>query len=165
MVLDPLDQIHLVTTVATVVVFLLTLFVLRRVVFLPVIEVMERRRVKIEAARAHKAEAEALLENVQRQADEALNGAKAEAARILGGVREELGGVRREKMAAASTEAEAILGRGREELAVLRAAEETRLAEELYVSVDKTLTAMIGPVEEHAVRLVVSRALSAKEAG
>jgi F-type H+-transporting ATPase subunit b len=165
MLLDPLDQIHLVTTVATVVIFFLTLLVLRRVVFLPVIEVMERRRARIEAAQTRKAEAEALLQSAQRRADEAVNTAKAEAARILGGVREEVAGARREKMLAASAEAETILTRGREEVATLRAAEEARLAEELLAAVGKTLTAMIGPVEEPAVRLVVSRALSAKEAG
>ena len=165
MVLDPLDQIHLVTTVATVVIFLLTLLVLRRVVFLPVIDVMERRRARVEAARTRKAEAEALLQSAQRQADEAVNTAKAEAGRILGGVREEVAGVRREKMLAASAEAETILTKGREEVATHRAAEEARLAEELFAAVGKTLTAMIGPVEERAVRLVVSRALSAKEAG
>jgi F-type H+-transporting ATPase subunit b len=165
MVLDPLDQIHLVTTTATVVIFLVTLFVLRRVVFLPVIEVMERRSARIEAAQLRKAEAEALLRGAQVQADEAMTSAKAEAARILAGAREEMSGTRRERMAKANTEAEAILALGREEVATLRAAAEARLAEELHSSVGKALTAMIGPVEDPAVRLMVNRALATGEGG
>jgi len=165
MVLNPLDQIHLITTLTTVVIFFLTLLVLRRIVFDPLIEVMERRREKIEAAAIRKARAEAQLQSAQRQADEAVTAAKAEAARMLIGVHEELAGIRREKMAKASTEAEAVLARGREEIAGLRAEEEARLAEELYASVERALTAMIGPVDERAVRLVVGRALAAKEAG
>ena len=165
MVLNPLDQIHLVTMAATFVIFLLTLLVLRRVAFLPLIDVMERRSARIEAARAQKAEGESLLRNAQLQADEAVAAAKAEAARILGSARDEIAAIRRAKMAQATTEAEAILARGREEVLALRASEETQLAKQLFASVGKALTTMIGPVEDSAVRLMVNRVMAAKEAG
>jgi F0F1-type ATP synthase membrane subunit b/b' len=51
MALNPLAQIQVVTIAAMIVIFLVTLLLLRRVFFLPLIDVMERRAARIGGAR------------------------------------------------------------------------------------------------------------------
>jgi F-type H+-transporting ATPase subunit b len=165
MVLDPLAQIHPITMLAVVVITLFTLFLLRRICFLPLLAVMERRAARVEAAGAGKAEAERLLEQARSEAERALAEAKAEAGRVTASAEAKAAALRAERLAAATAEAEAVLAAGREELRVLAQAEEARLEKELHACVTGALSAMIGTVDEPAVRLVIGRVLAAKEAG
>jgi F-type H+-transporting ATPase subunit b len=165
MILDPLSQIHPITMAGIVVIFLVTLLLLRRVFFLPLLTVMERRAARIEAARAGKAEAERLLARARVEAEQALSGAREEATRLADRVEAETAALRTERLARASAEAEAILAGGREEVLALARAQEARLAEELHACVTQALTRMIGTVDDAAVRLVMKRVLAAKEAG
>ena len=164
MVLDPLGQINLVTMGAIIVIFLLTLLGLRRICFVPLIEVMERRAARIEAARAQKAEAEEVLARAQQEAAQALSRAREEAERVVAKITEETASLRNARLARATAEVETILAAGRDELAALKRTEDARLAEELCASVTRTLTRMIGPVEETTVRFMVTRVLARKEA-
>jgi F-type H+-transporting ATPase subunit b len=164
MVLDPLGQIHLVTMAAIIVIFLVTLLLLRRICFLPLIAVMDQRAARIEAARTRKAEAEALLKSAQLETDQILSAAHAEAERLVAQVVAETAGIRSERMAKASAEAEAILAKGREGVLAVTQSEDARLTEELCACVGKTLTTMIGPVDDTAVRFMVNRVVTAKEA-
>jgi F0F1-type ATP synthase membrane subunit b/b' len=165
MALDPLAQIHLVTILAVILITLTTLLLLRRIFFLPLIEVMEQRAAKIEAARTQMAAGEAALRAAEAEAERVLAAAAVEAARLAAGVQEEVAGLRTQRLARAGAEAEAILAQGREAVAALGLVEENRLQTELCVCVSRTLATMIGPVDDSAVRFMVHRVLAAKEVG
>jgi F0F1-type ATP synthase membrane subunit b/b' len=165
MSLDPLAQVHLVTIMAVVVITVGTLLLLRRVFFLPVLEVMERRAAKLEAVRVQKAAGELALRAAEAEAERELAAATDEAARLATKVEEEIDRLRAERLGRAGVEAEAILARGREELVALRQAEESRLQTELCDCVSRTLVSMTGQVDQSAVRFMVHRVLGAKEAG
>jgi F0F1-type ATP synthase membrane subunit b/b' len=165
MMLDPLGQIHLVTIGAVVVIFLATLGLLRRIVFLPLITVMEHRALRIAAAQRGKTEAEQLLQTAQRQAEQARAAARAEAERVVAALKEEASEYRRERMARANAASETILTKGRDEVAALRQSQDQAIAEELGTCVTRTLTSMVGAVDGAAVRYIVKTVLAAKEGG
>jgi F-type H+-transporting ATPase subunit b len=165
MVLDPLAQINLITVAATIIIFIVTLAALRRVVFLPVIRVMELRAARIENARRDKAQAQARLEEGRREADQILAAANAEAAQILDAARAECAAIRRNRMQQATAEADAILAAGRVQAADLRQSELARLEEELTTCAGQTLARMIGTVDATALRFTVKRVLATRETG
>jgi F0F1-type ATP synthase membrane subunit b/b' len=165
MALNPLAQIDLVTIGGVIVIFVVTLFLLRRICLVPVIAVMEGRVAKIATARAHAAEAEAQLASAHREAEATRAAATAEATQLVDGVRGEIAAAREQRLAQARTEAEAILAKGRDEARALRQAEDARLTDELSACVSAALRKIIGPVEGGAVRFVVKRVLAEKEGG
>jgi F0F1-type ATP synthase membrane subunit b/b' len=165
MALNPLTQINLVTIGAVIVIFLVTLFLLRRICLVPLIAVMERRAARIVAARALAVEADALLVSAHREADAARAAATAEATQLVERVREEIAAIRGQRLGQARAEAEAILAKGREESRTLLQAEDARLTDELSSCVSAALRKMIGPVEGAAVRFMVKRVLAEKESG
>jgi F0F1-type ATP synthase membrane subunit b/b' len=122
MVLDPLAQIHPVTILAVIAIFVVTLVVLRRIFFLPLIGLMEARNARIEAARTRKAEACASLAAAEAQAEELLSRARQEAASLTEAARTEAADLRSTRLRRASAEADAILAQGREEVRLLRLA-------------------------------------------
>lgn len=165
MVLNPLAQINIVTIGALIAIFLVTFFLLRRIFFLPVIDVMEKRAARIETARTKKAEAENLLSRAQLKAEEISAEARAEAERIADAAKGEMIKVREAKTAQANAEADAIQAKGRDEVLVLKRSEEAKLKEDLCVCVNRTLSKMIGPVDEKTVRFMVNKVLAAKGIG
>ena len=164
MSLNPLAQIDFITMGAIVVIFLVTLFLLRRIAFVPVITVMEQRSARIDAARARKAEADRLLHQAHEESDAALAAAKTEAERIAEQSKQEAAQRRSEALAKASAEAERILNAGRDEVQALRISEQAALRTELQSCVADTLRKMLGSVDDAAVRLTVSRVLESTEA-
>jgi F-type H+-transporting ATPase subunit b len=162
--LNPLEQLNLVTMAAMATIFLVTFFVLRTVLFTPLIDVMEKRAGKLERSRARYQEADALIE----QAREEAAGISAEAAETAEGsskdIRKELAGIRESKRAEANAEAEKILASGRAEVARLKGTEQARLKEHLLTCSKQTLAKMIPTVDEEALRLVVNRVLTARGA-
>jgi F-type H+-transporting ATPase subunit b len=165
MVLDPLAQINVVTMVAIIVIFLATSLLLRRIFFLPLIEVMEQRAARIAQARERKADVDARLHEAQLEAERVRAAAAAEAARLVEQAASETAAIRSGRMARAAAEAEAILANGREEVRALRQAESAKLEDELRACVTAMLSKMVGTVDDVAVRLTVKRALATKEAG
>ncbi len=163
MVLDPLAQVDLTTIVAVVAIFLVTFALLRRTCFLPLLDAMERRSARIEAARARRADVEARLADARHQAEGILERARAEATGIAAAAREERSREREARIARASAEAEAVLAQGREEVAALRRSEDARLADELCTCVARVLTTLVGSVDPKTVRFLVNRALAARE--
>jgi len=163
--LNPFLQLNLATILAVVLMTVGTLFALRRILLVPLIEVMERRRARIEAARAAKAAGEAALRAAEAEAEQVRAAATAEGARLTARLQEELAALRAERMAKASAEAEAILARGREELTALEQAEAARLETELHGAVKQTLTLMIGAVDDAAVAFMTKRVLASTQAG
>jgi len=157
MILDPLSQIHPVTIVAIIVIFLLTLHALRRVYFLPLLAVMERRAARIEAARSEKIDAERMVERARKEAEQALSGARDEAARIAAALEAEMTALRAERLGLADAEAETVLAQGREEVRALGRIEDERLDRELHACASQALARIVGGVDDAALRLVMKR--------
>ena len=160
--LNPLEQLNLVTMAAMAAIFLVTFFVLRTVLFNPLIDVMEKRAGKLERSRARYQEADALIEQARSEAAGIAAEAAETAERFSEDVRIELAGIRESKRALAGAEAEKILASGRAEVARLKGTEQARLKEHLLTCSKQTLVKMIPTVDEEALRLVVNRVLMAR---
>ncbi len=162
--LNPLEQLNLITMAAMAAIFLMTFFVLRKLFFIPLIDVMEKRAGKIERAHTRYEEAGALLEKAREEAGEIAAEAASTAERLAEEVKGEIAKVRDSKRAQADAEADAILARGREEVVHLKEAEQARLKEQLLACSRQTLVKIIHEVDEDALRLVVSRVLTVRGA-
>lgn len=164
MSLNPLEQINLITMAAVAVIFLATSLILRRVFFLPLIDVMEKRTRKLERARTLYADADALVERSREEAARMVAESTEEADRLTQEVKDELIRIREARIAEANAEAQSILTRGRNEVVVIKEAEQGKSKEQLLVCCRQTLVKMIGEVDEDTLRFVVSRVLSVREA-
>jgi len=162
--LNPLEQLNLVTMAAMAAIFLATFFVLRTVLFNPLIDVMEKRAGRLERSRARYQEADALIEQAREEAAGIAAEAAETAERFSEDVRRELAGMRESKRALANAEAEQILARGREAVAHLKEAEQARLKDHLLTCSKQTLVKMIPEVDEEMLRFVVNRVLAARGA-
>lgn len=162
--LNPLEQLNLVTMAAMAAIFLVTFFVLRTVLFNPLIDVMEKRAGRLERSRARYQEADALIEQARQEAAGIAAEAAETAERFSEDVRRELAGIRESKHALANAEAEKIIARGREEVAHLKEAEQSRLKDHLLTCSKQTLIKMIPEVDEETLRFVVNRVLAARGA-
>jgi F0F1-type ATP synthase membrane subunit b/b' len=162
--LNPLEQLNLVTMAALAAIFLATFFILKKVLFLPLIEVMEKRADKLERAHARYEQADALIRQAQEEAAKIAAEAAETAERFSADVKRELAGIREAKHALANAEAENILARGRAEAARIKGTEQSRLKDHLLACSRQTLLKMIPTVDEDALRLVVNRVLTAREA-
>jgi len=160
--LNPLEQLNLITMTAMAAIFLVTFFVLKKVLFTPLIDVMEKRAGKLERSRARYQEADALIEQAREEAARIAAEAGETAERFSEDVRRELAGIRESKRALAGTEAEKILASGRAEVSRLKGTEQARLKEHLLTCSKQTLVKMIPTVDEEALRLVVNRVLTAR---
>jgi len=162
--LNPLEQLNLVTMAAMAAIFLVTFFVLRKVLFNPLIDVMEKRADKFERARARYQQADALIKQAQEEAARIAAEAAETAERFSADVKRELAGTRESKRALANAEAENILLSGRAEAARIKGTEQSRLKDHLLACSKQTLVKMIPMVDEEALRLVVNRVLTARGA-
>ncbi len=164
MSLNPLEQLNLITMAAMAAIFLVTFFILKTVLFTPLIDVMEKRTGKLERSRARYQEADVLTEQAREEAARIAAEAAETAERFSEDVRRELAGIGESKRALANAEAGKILASGREEIARLKGLEQTRLKEHLLTCSKQTLVKMIPTVDEEALRLVVNRVLTARGA-
>jgi F-type H+-transporting ATPase subunit b len=160
--LNPLEQLNLITMAAIVAIFLVTLFILRKVFFIPLIEVMEKRAGKLERARARYAEAGTLIEKAEAEAKRIAAEAAETAEHLSDEVKAELARIRESKRAEATIEAESIITRGRDEVARLKEAERARLKEHLMTCSKQTLVKMVHEVDEERLLFVVNRVLAAR---
>ncbi len=163
--LNPLEQLNLMTMAAMAAIFLAAFIVLRKIFFIPLITVMEKRDEKIERARARYGEAEALIKKAREEAGHITAEATETAERLAEEAKGEIVRVRDAKRAQAGSEADAILSRGREEVTRLKEAEQARLKEQLLACSRQTLVKIIHEVDDDALRLVVSRVLTSRGAG
>ncbi|NTW59405.1 MAG: ATP synthase F0 subunit B [Nitrospirae bacterium] len=162
--LNPLEQLNLIAMAAIAAIFLVTLIILRKVFFIPLIDVMEKRAVKLERSRARYEEAGTLIEKAREEAKRIAAEAAETAERLSDEVKEELARIRDSKRAEAGVEAESILTRGRNEIAQLKEAEQARLKEHLLTCSKQTLVKMIPDVDEERLLFVVNRVLAARGA-
>jgi F0F1-type ATP synthase membrane subunit b/b' len=164
MTLNPLEQLNLITMAAMAAIFLVTFFLLRRVVFLPLIAVMERREQRLERCRLVEQEASALLRKARGEAERILTEAADQARRLSGAGEEELMRIREERCAPASAEAEKILTTGRGEVLRLAEEEQAKLASHLLTCSRQALVKLIGEVDEDTLRFMVDRVVMARGA-
>jgi len=160
--LNPLEQLNLVTMAAMAAIFLVTFFVLKKVLFSPLIGMMEKRAGKLERSRARYQEAGVLIGQAREEAARIAAEAAETAGRASEDVKRELAGIRETKRAQANAEAEKILANGRAEVAHLKGTEQARLKEHLLTCSRQTLVKMVPTVDEEALRLVVNRVLTAR---
>lgn len=164
MALNPLAQINLITIIALVAIFVATYFILRKIFFVPIIEVMEKRTKKIEMARARYTEAWGLENAVQREAERILTEAKEEAERITEEAKEEIVRIREAKIAQANPEADRILAKGQEEIQHLKESEQAKLKEDLFSCVNQILKKLVGYVDEKTLHSMAAKVLASREA-
>jgi F0F1-type ATP synthase membrane subunit b/b' len=162
--LNPLEQLNLVTMAAMAAIFLVTFFILRKVLFIPLIEVTEKRANKLERASAQYQQADALVRQAQDEAARIAAVAAETAERFSADVKRELAGIREAKRALANAEADKILASGRAEAVRIKGMEQSQLKDYLLACSRQTLVKMIPTVDEEALRLVVNRVLTAREA-
>ncbi len=162
--LNPLEQVNLITMTVIAVIFLVTFFILKKVFFMPLIDILEKRTRKLESSRLRYQEADKLIEQAQKEAARIATEAGETAERFSEDIRKELARIGDSKRALANAEAEKILAAGREEVARLKETEQTRLKDHLLACSRQTLVKMIPTVDEEALRLVVNRVLMARGA-
>ena len=160
--LNPLEQLNLVTMAAMAAIFLMTFFILRKVLFIPLIDAMEERADKLERAQARYQQADALIREAQDEAARIAAEAAETAERLSEDVKREIFGIRESKRALANAEAEKILAGGRTEAARIKVTEQSRLKDHLLECSRQTLVKMMPTVDEDALRLVVNRVLTAR---
>jgi F0F1-type ATP synthase membrane subunit b/b' len=162
--LNPLEQLDPVAIVAVAAIFLVTYLVLRKLLFLPLLSVMERRAQRLDAARAARDQADALVTRARGEADAIVAGAREAADRLDREVKEELARLGQARRAEAGARAQEIVAAGRDEAARLREAEDARLADELLPLSRQALQKLLGAVDEEALRVMVARVLAGREA-
>ncbi len=162
--LNPLEQLNLITIAVIAAIFLVTFFILKKVFFTPLIDMLEKRTRKLESSRLRYQEADKLIEQAQKEAARIATEAGETAERFSEDIKKELARIGDSKRALVNAEAEKILVAGREEVARLKETEQTRLKDHLLACSRQTLVKMIPTVDEEALRLVVNRVLMARGA-
>jgi len=162
MELNPLNQLNPLVIGAVIIVFTATYLVLRRWFFLPVIEVMESRRMRIEQAEGSRAEARRVVAEAESKAQTLLDAAKEQANVIVEQTREAREELKAAEMAAAQKDVERVLAKGRAAAAALRDVEQAKLRDEAVQCVTLACTKVIGPVEPSLVGSVVDRLMARK---
>jgi F-type H+-transporting ATPase subunit b len=164
MSLDPISQLNLVTIVGVIVLFVITLLVLRKTFFGPLLGVMQKRDAKIEKGRQIRAEAERLIADAQLSAEQVRTDSAAKREQAIAAIRTDIAASRDARIARATAEDEAILAAGRDEVAKLRESEQARMRDSLTACVVETLSSMLESVNERRVREMVDKQLAEKAA-
>jgi F-type H+-transporting ATPase subunit b len=162
MPLDPIAQINVTTLVATFAIFLITFLVLRKVFFIPVIEVLERRDAKLENGRDLRAAAQATLVAASEEAQEIKSSAVTERERVFAEVRAATASEREASLAKARAQAEKIVAAGREDITAREVAERAQMKGALIASVTETLSKIVEGVDEQMVNALVESELAAQ---
>jgi F-type H+-transporting ATPase subunit b len=164
MSLNPLEQLNLVTIAAVAAIFLVTYVALRRLLFEPLLALMDRRARRVAEGAAAAEEARALVARAQQEAAKLVADATAAAERLERDVKDELARLREARVAEANARTGDLLARGRAEVSRIRSEEDARLEEQLLACSRQALLKMAGEVDAAALRLVVARVLAAGEA-
>jgi F-type H+-transporting ATPase subunit b len=158
--LNPLNQIQPVVIGAVMLIFTAVWFVLRKVYFLPYIEVMEARERRFETAEAREAEAQRIVADAEPETRRMVDEAQAEADRILTDAREEAARYRRNTLKAANDEAARLLEEGRSKLASARTAELTAVRQEAVDCVNLACGKLLGEAHPDAAGKAVDKLIA-----
>ncbi len=165
MALNPLDQINPITVVGIMIIFTVTYFILRKTLFLPVVQVMDNRAKKIKSGRATIARAEFLLCDAQGKAERILTEAQEEAERITEESKKETAGLKEQDIAQANKKADAILFKEQKEIRLLKQTEQDKLEQGLIYCVSKTLKKSIGYTDEKVILSMITKVLATRGNG
>ena len=164
MSLDPIGQLNLITIVGVMVVFVLTMLVLRKTFFRPILGVMEKRNAKIEQGRLTREEAARTMADAQLRAEKVWTDSAAEKEQAVAAIEAGIASWREQRLTQSRAEADSILEAGRTEVESLRESEESRMRDSLTACVVETLSTMLDTVDERTVRAMVDNELSQQSA-
>jgi F0F1-type ATP synthase membrane subunit b/b' len=160
MELNPLKQLNPAVVAATIATFTITYVVMRKVFYLPTIEVMERRNARRLEADEKYAEAQSVLSEAEGEATRIREEADAQVRDAVEQSRSRLDGDRETGLAAARAAAEALLEEGRatihEEAELERASLRTEVVECVSLSCEK----LFGRVDRAVVESNVDRVIA-----
>lgn len=160
MELNPIKQLNPAVIGATVATFTVTYIVMRKVFFLPVIEVMERRYARTQAAEDKYAEADGILASAEKERERIGGVVNEEVSALVEKSRAKIDEVREERLAAARTEAERMLEEGREVIREEAELERTRLRTEAVECVSLSCEKLFGRVDRAVVESNVDRVIA-----
>lgn len=158
--LNPLEQIKPLTILATVGVFSATYLVLRRTVFLPLVNVMEDRRERVDEGREAGYEARRELEAAVRAAEARLAQAHIEADGVLQASREHAEREREKRIAQAQAEAQHVLDGGRATIMSARDAEIATLRAEALDCVSLACEKLAVPLDPMTAGTIVDAVIA-----
>jgi F-type H+-transporting ATPase subunit b len=155
--LNPINQLNLLVIVAVGVIFTAAHFVLRKMFFLPVIEVMEQRSDRVEASRTVRYEAAEVSRSAETEATEIAEVARAKTDAILASASEAAERERQRRLEDARSEVACVLDDGRREIVTARDAELAKLREETIACVTVACDKLLHGTDPHVVESVVDR--------
>jgi F-type H+-transporting ATPase subunit b len=157
MELNPLKMIDFRVIAVVIAIFTVTHFVLRRTFFLPVIEMMERRRERIDAGDAKRDEAADVSRLAEDEAESIIARGRDRAERVAQAIRERTQTVRREQLDGARGESAALMEKGRLGIAQEREAELTKLRSETATCVTLACERLLGGADGETIDGIVDR--------
>jgi F0F1-type ATP synthase membrane subunit b/b' len=158
--LNPIDQLVWWVILAIVGIFGATLLGLRKVFFLPYIEVMERREVELEAAESVIAEAERVVAEAEPEAERIVAEARGKADELIRRTREEDDVYRQKTIETAMQESSAALEQGRAQIASARETEVTQLRLQAVECVTLACDKLLGSTDPDTVTAAVDKLLA-----
>lgn len=158
--LNPIDQLDPVVILVTAVVFVLTLFALRKVFVLPYLAVMDARERLFDDTDERAAETERALASARIESEQSVATATAEAAQLLTDARDRADAYRRERLDTATRAASQRLERGRAEIAEARANELAQVRQQAVDCVGIACTHLLGESDTKAVETAVDRLMA-----
>jgi F0F1-type ATP synthase membrane subunit b/b' len=158
--LNPLTQIDLFVIGATVVVFVVTYFVLRHVFADKIVAIMEERRTRCEAADDACQQAQALLAQAEAEAAELADKTSEEAEGLIQFAREQAQTEKGRTIGDARERTEARLRAGREEIEEEKGREVSRVRAEAIECVGLACEKVAGEVDSEIVTATVDRVVA-----
>lgn len=158
--LNPLNQIDPVIIAAVLLIVAVTYQVLKRVYFLPYIDVMEAREARLARAEEQALEADAILAGAETQAAAVVDGAREKADRVVREARERAERDRRIAVEHAGEEVGRRLEEGRARIAAARDNELARLRSEALECVGIACEKLIGSTDRPTVEAAVDKLLA-----
>lgn len=160
MELNPIEQVNFITIVSIIILFTITFFILKRIFFDPLIEIMEKRTEKIERSKSLIDEAKNLLESAREESEKIINEAQTKAERIRTTAKEEALRIKDEKIFESKKKAEELLIEGRREIEMLKVEEKKKLASELLSCTQMTLEKLVERVDEKVLKAMIDKSIS-----
>lgn len=157
MELNPLNQIDLITVALTILVFIATYWLMRKVFFDKTIAVMEAREVRCRDAQEACNQAQTIIAQAEHRAEEIEAATREEADALVARTREEAEKEKVSLLAQARQQAEARLQEGRTEVLAAREREITSLRTEAIECVGLACEKLAGHADTDVIDSVVDR--------
>jgi F0F1-type ATP synthase membrane subunit b/b' len=160
MELNPLKQLDPAVVAATIATFSVTYLVMRKVFFLPTIEVMERRNARRLEAEEKYAEAQRILDAAEQEAARIGEETNEKVREAVERSRAEADEVHEAKLVAARAQTEVLLEEGRASILEEAESERGRLRAEALECVSLSCEKLFGAVDRAVVESNVDRAIA-----